>query len=91
MPAGVQFRRRDNDLEGLALSLPRALRTLANGAVVTEDRHHPPAKLGAVAATCERRRSHRPCHPRAKGAGTSGLRGTVSVLRDRRWAGRWPL
>ena len=37
---------------------------LAHGAVVTEDGPHTPVQLGAVATTCERRRSRRPCHPR---------------------------
>jgi hypothetical protein len=34
-------------------------------AVVTKDGPHPPGELRTVAARWERRRSRRPCHPRA--------------------------
>jgi hypothetical protein len=36
---------------------------------VTDDGPRPPVELGAVAATSERRRSGRPCHPRAISSG----------------------
>jgi hypothetical protein len=38
---------------GLVRNLPRALRALANDAVVAEDGPHRLAELGAVAARCE--------------------------------------
>jgi hypothetical protein len=41
----------------------------ANEAVITEDGPHPPAELGGVGASCEPRRSHRPCHLRAVRSG----------------------
>jgi hypothetical protein len=49
--------------------LPRALRTLAHEAVVTEDEPHPRAGWGAIAARCEHRRSRLPCHSRAISSG----------------------
>jgi hypothetical protein len=42
---------------------------LAHEAAVTADGPHPPVQLGAVAATCEPRRSRRACHPRAISSG----------------------
>jgi hypothetical protein len=49
--------------------LPRTPEALANNSVASDDGPHPLGQLGAVAARWERRRSRRPCHPRAISSG----------------------
>jgi hypothetical protein len=49
--------------------LPQALRLLATIQMVTEDGPHTLAEVGAITARWERRRSCRPCHPRAISSG----------------------
>jgi hypothetical protein len=62
---GAQTTAATNGPEDAATPRPR----LANEAVVTADRPHPPVELGAVAARWEPRCSGRPCHPRAVSSG----------------------
>jgi hypothetical protein len=83
---------RSRAVEGVVPDLPRALRALANEAVVTEDGPHPSGRAGAVAGTCERA-SFSPavpptCHKQRSPAVCSGQ---PRSLGEGRWAERTPL
>jgi hypothetical protein len=68
---------------------------LATEQWVAEDEPHSPVELGAGAATCEHRRSRRPCHPRATRSGHerypadnhghSERTGRLSLTQKRSW------
>jgi hypothetical protein len=49
--------------------LPRRLRRLANEWMLTEDGPHPTVRVEPTARPRTKRRSHRPCHPRATSSG----------------------